>query len=88
MWKRALRRLPQGLKAGATLLSVDANEINDMLDYGFYTQHSKLDLAVMQMEQLSYLHRKARAAWDLGCVFESYLMDKKHSYKTITCSVL
>ena len=70
-----------GLKAGATLLSVDANEINDMLDYGFYTQHEKLDLAVMQMGKLSYLHIEKQEQQDLGCVFESYLMDKKHSCK-------
>lgn len=81
MWKRALRRLPQAKGRRHTLLSVDANEINDILDYGFYTQHEKLDLAVMQMGKLSYLHIEKQRQQDLGCVFESYLMDKKHSCK-------
>ncbi|MEG0649938.1 MAG: radical SAM protein, partial [Oscillospiraceae bacterium] len=70
-----------GLSGGATLLSIDKNEINDMLDYGFYTQGSKLELAVMQKGKLSYLQIDKPEFLDLGCVFESYLIDQKHSCK-------
>ncbi|MEG2923478.1 MAG: DUF512 domain-containing protein [Oscillospiraceae bacterium] len=70
-----------GLSGGATLLSIDKNEINDMLDYGFYTQGSKLELAVMQKGKLSYLQIDKPEFEDLGCVFESYLIDQKHSCK-------
>ncbi|MEG0486091.1 MAG: radical SAM protein, partial [Oscillospiraceae bacterium] len=41
--------------AGGTLLSIDGNEINDMLDYEFYSQGAKLHLAVMQEGKLAYL---------------------------------
>ena len=37
-----------GLRAGDTLLSADGNEINDMLDYQFYTSGPSLHLAVQR----------------------------------------
>ena len=33
--------------AGATLLSIDGNEINDMLDYEFFSSGPKLELALV-----------------------------------------
>ena len=34
--------------AGATLLSIDGNEINDMLDYEFFSSGPKLELALVR----------------------------------------
>lgn len=64
---------------GATLLSVDGHEINDMLDYEFYTQGAKLELAVMRAGALSYLEVEKSEYEPLGCDFEHYLIDDKHS---------
>ena len=41
--------------AGATLLSIDGNEINDMLDYEFFSSGPKLELALA----VSYTHLRA-----------------------------
>ena len=67
--------------SGGTLLSIDGNEINDMLDYEFYSQGAQLYLAVMQHGKLSYLNVQKEEYQPLGCNFESYLIDKKHSCK-------
>lgn len=65
--------------AGATLLSIDGNEINDMLDYEFYSSGPRLELALMRGGQLRYVHVEKDEYQPLGCNFESYLIDKKHS---------
>lgn len=64
-----------------TLLSIDGNEINDMLDYEFYSSGAKLELAVMQGASLSYITIEKEEYQPLGCKFENYLMDHKHSCK-------
>ncbi len=65
--------------AGGTLLSIDGNEINDMLDYEFYSSGAKLELAVMRGGTLDYLNVEKEEYEPLGCNFESYLIDQKHS---------
>ena len=67
--------------AGGTLLSIDGNEINDMLDYEFYSSGARLELAVMRQAKLEYLEIEKEEYQPLGCSFESYLIDKKHSCK-------
>lgn len=70
------------LSAGETILSVNGNEINDMLDYGFYTSGTELELAVMDNAgKLTYKTVLKDEYQPLGCEFESYLIDKKHSCK-------
>ena len=68
-----------GIKAGATICSADGNEINDMLDYQFYTSGAKFELAVMREGQLDYLKVQKGDYEPLGCNFETYLIDQKHS---------
>lgn len=68
-----------GLKAGDTLLSADGNEINDMLDYQFYTSGPQLSLAVQRGGRLDYLQVEKGEYEPFGCEFETYLIDKKHS---------
>ncbi len=65
--------------AGTVLLSVDGNEINDMLDYSYYTSGAQLELAVMRGARLEYVSVEKEEYEPLGCTFESYLIDKKHS---------
>ena len=67
--------------AGATLLSIDGNEINDMLDYEFYSQGPVLELAVVRGAKLEYVRAEKEEYAPLGCEFESYLIDKKHACK-------
>ena len=68
-----------GLRAGDTLLSADGNEINDMLDYQFYTSGPSLHLAVQRGGKLEYLQAEKGDYEPFGCEFETYLIDKKHS---------
>lgn len=74
---------------GATLLSIDGNEIHDMLDYEFFSQGSKLELSVMRGGALEYLQISKEEYQPLGCCFQSYLIDKKHSCcnKCIFCFI-
>ena len=65
--------------AGATLLSIDGNEINDMLDYEFFSSGPKLELALVRGARLEYVCVEKDEYAPLGCAFESYLIDKKHS---------
>lgn len=65
--------------AGAMLLSVDGSEINDMLDYSYYTSGAHLELAVMRGGKLEYLTVEKEEYEPLGCAFESYLIDQKHA---------
>ena len=65
--------------AGATLLSIDGNEINDMLDYEFFSSGPKLELALVRGAKLEYVCVEKDEYAPLGCTFESYLIDKKHS---------
>ena len=67
--------------AGATLLSIDGSEINDMLDYEFHSAGARLELALMRGGKLEYVTLEKEEYQPLGCRFESYLIDKKHSCK-------
>ncbi len=69
-----------GLKRGDTLLSMNENEIMDVLDYRFYQNNRRLKLKYIDS---SGKIRNARIKKDeyeeLGLCFETYLMDKKRS---------
>ncbi len=70
------------ISAGDTLVSVNSHEINDVLDYRFYTSACKLKL---EIETIKGKHRTVKVKKgeydDLGLCFETYLMDKHHSCK-------
>lgn len=72
----------KGIKAGDTLISVNGNEINDVLDYRFYLTDEKLHLVLKTPEGKlkAVLIRKSEEE-DIGLEFETYLMDKQHSCK-------
>ncbi len=69
-----------GLAAGDTILSVDGNPINDMLDYQFYTEGRAFHLSAT----IGGLAKEAditKEQGEFGCNFETYLADAKHSCK-------
>lgn len=70
-----------GLKAGDILVTVNGNEINDVLDYRFYTTDKKLIIVLMRKEEEISLHIKKPEYEDLGLEFSSYLMDDKKRCK-------
>ncbi len=70
-----------GLRPGDKLLSVNAHEITDVLDYRFYIDESDLTLRVKQLGKslvrVIRIHKEQYE--DLGLEFETYLMDKQRS---------
>ncbi len=66
-----------GLLKDDILLSVNGNEINDVLDYRFYIMDKKLDIIVDRNgNELSFSLEKPEYS-DIGLEFSSYLMDEK-----------
>lgn len=70
-----------GLSAGCVLLSIDGQEINDMLDYEFYSAKPQIALRFLKngTEQEAILEKDEYQP--LGCEFETYLIDRHHSCK-------
>ena len=68
--------------SGETLVSINGEQIIDVLDYRFYQNNSKLILEIIDKNGKT---RKVKIKKDeyeeIGLEFESYLMDKKHSCK-------
>ena len=71
----------KGIKSGDTLISVNGNEINDVLDYRFYLTERTVDL-VLSGNKGEYKVRIKKGEYDdIGLEFETPLMDKKQSCK-------
>lgn len=69
-----------GLKSGDTLLSINKNDIMDVLDYRFYQNNEKLKITFINEKGKIKTARIRKGEYDeLGLEFETYLMDKKHS---------
>ncbi len=63
------------------LVSVNGNEINDVLDYRFYLTDRKVKLVLLRdNKEYSVTIRKSEYD-DIGLEFETYLMDQKKSCK-------
>ena len=70
------------ISAGDTLISINGNEINDVLDYRFYINDTKLVLSLKTAEGRSKLVMIRKNEFeDIGLEFETYLMDKQRSCK-------
>ncbi len=70
-----------GIAAGDELISIDNNEICDVLDYRFYLAERKITLLINRGgEELSVKISKGEYD-DIGLEFETPLMDKKHTCK-------
>ena len=68
-----------GIAEGCTLLAVDGHPLNDALDYQFYTTPAHFSLQVCQEGGQRTLTVDKAEYEPLGCNFETYLGDKKHS---------
>lgn len=67
---------------GDRLISINGNEINDVLDYRFYINEIKLILSLETAEGKSKLVMIKKDEFeDIGLEFETYLMDKQRSCK-------
>lgn len=68
-----------GIMPHDNLISINSNEINDVLDYRFYLTESHIDILVERDgENLTY-HIDKGEYDDIGLDFETPLMDKKHT---------
>lgn len=79
-----------GIKKGETLLSINSNEIVDVLDYRFYQVNRKLTLEVADEDKNVRTIEMTKGEYEeIGLEFETYLMDKKHSCrnKCIFCFI-
>ena len=79
-----------GIKKGETLLSINSNEIVDVLDYRFYQVNRKLTLEVADEDKNVRTIEMTKGEYEeIGLEFETYLMDKRHSCrnKCIFCFI-
>ncbi len=69
-----------GLRGGDTLISINDNEIVDVLDYRFYQDVTRPVLKYIdESGKIKKAKIKKREYEELGLEFETYLMDKQHS---------
>lgn len=71
----------KGIRSGCTLVSVNGHEINDVLDYDFYTDSEKLHIVVSENGKSKKHTVRKRDGEDLGLEFETYLMDRQQHCK-------
>ena len=68
-----------GLAGGDELLSVDGNELNDTLDYDFYTDSKSFHLKAQVADGIREWDVRREERGPFGCDFSTYLGDQKHS---------
>ena len=73
---RAARR---GVKVGDILVSINGNEIRDVLDYRFYLAEQTVVLELLRGEKKKSVKIKKDTYDDIGLDFETPLMDKKQT---------
>ena len=71
----------QGIIAGDVLVSINGNEIVDVLDYRFYLAEREVLLSLLRGDEEYSAKIKKGEYDDIGLDFETPLMDKKHSCK-------
>ena len=71
----------RGILPGDLLISINGNEIRDVLDYRFYLTERSVTLAVMRSGETLEFKIKKGEYDDIGLGFETPLMDEKHSCK-------
>ncbi len=68
-----------GIAAGDILISINDNEINDVLDYRFYLAEKNVSLLIHRGPELFAVALTKGIYEDIGLCFETPLMDKKRS---------
>lgn len=78
-----------GVRAGDVLMSINGNEINDVLDYRFYLTERCVEIRLSRSGEEYTVTIKKGEYDDIGLDFETPLMDKKHSCtnKCIFCFI-
>ena len=76
-----------GVLAGDMLVSINDNEINDVLDYRFYLAERTVRLSLLREGEPISVKIKKGEYDDVGLMFETALMDKKRQGDTITLVV-
>ncbi len=79
-----------GIKPGETLVSINGNEILDVLDYRFYMTEEKLRLQLEDQDgKTREVVIKKQEYDDIGLDFDTYLMDKQQTCrnKCIFCFI-
>ena len=74
----------KGIRAGDMLISINGNEISDVLDYRFYSDEEKLKLLFRKADgkkEKRITCKIKESADELGLAFETYLMDAQKSCK-------
>lgn len=67
------------IQAGDILLTINGNEIADVLDYRFHLHNGRLRLDIQKPNGKTRVVRlKKRDMEDIGLEFETYLMDQQH----------
>ncbi len=68
------------IKPNETILAINGNAINDVLDYRFYMIEPRLDIQIQDEHgKVRNVHIKKAEYDDLGLEFHTYLMDEQHS---------
>lgn len=71
-----------GIKMGDTLISLNNNEIMDVLDYRFYQNDTKITICFLNAKGKKITKTvKKQEFCELGLEFETYLMDRQRSCK-------
>lgn len=68
-----------GVRGGDMLVSINQNEIRDVLDYRFYLTDTNVSVTLLRGEASYTVHINKGEYDDIGLSFETPLMDKKHS---------
>lgn len=72
----------KNISAGDSLISVNGNEVNDVLDYRFYLNDKKLRLVLKGVDGKMKIATVIKDEFeDIGLEFETYLMDKQQHCK-------
>ena len=87
--ERGSRAERAGILAGDILLSINGHTIRDVLDYRFYLAEKEITLQIHRGAELLEFRIRKQMYDDIGLVFETPLMDKKHSCtnKCIFCFI-
>ena len=69
-----------GIKSGETLISINSNDIVDVLDYRFYQFSKELELVVADKNGKERVINLKKPEYDeLGLLFDTYLIDEEKS---------
>ena len=71
----------RGVRPGDILLEINGNEICDVLDYRFYLAERVVKLLLLRDGKRRTVKIKKGEYDDIGLIFETPLMDKKHTCK-------